>query len=114
MNKACEICKGACCEFMALNIKHIVDNDTFRWLSCHGKAFETIIELDIQCKHLENGVCSYYDKRPSVCKNMNVGSGMCLVAIGRQRDNDPKIINELTNNNRLEVMPDGILDSTTI
>lgn len=85
MNSACEMCKGACCEFLALNIKSLVDNDKFKWLAYHGTAYDTVIELDVKCKHLVDGKCSYYDGRPSVCKNMQVGSSMCHVAIARQR-----------------------------
>ena len=90
---ACEICKGACCEFIHLKLPEQVD--MLKWLLCHGESWHDGVALDCRCKHLKDGLCQIYDTRPDICRNFKVGSNDCKNAILRQRRNIIEIWSKL-------------------
>ena len=81
MNKVCEVCQGACCKGMALDPGKGMTPDERRWLELHGYDSKTRIMLERPCEKLEDGRCSIYDFRPSICKKFVVGSKECLFAV---------------------------------
>ena len=80
MNKACELCGGACCKsftipFMALK------GDAGDWLAYHGKLEGESVRFECACTKLKEGRCTIYQKRPKVCVDYKVGSPSCRAAI---------------------------------
>ena len=84
MNPACELCRGACCESITLNVQH-KSADVERWIDLHGQRIAGGLNMDCACTALVDGKCSIYDTRPGVCQDFQVGSVNCLVSIGRRR-----------------------------
>lgn len=82
MNSACELCGGACCESVTLEIK---DPDKAKWLEFHGKKTEHGITLECKCSKLKLGKCSIWSERPQVCRDYQVGSPACIDAVKRRR-----------------------------
>lgn len=94
MNKACELCKGACCESIVVdgNLNTKVDE----WLVARGRSFtiNTIggvpvqkIEIETVCPSLSLGKCIRYEFRPEMCKEFEVGSKDCRDTVKRRREN---------------------------
>jgi Fe-S-cluster containining protein len=97
MNKACEICRGACCESFTLNLSGLEDKfpDVYKWLGYHATKTNGVFEglrFDCACSKLKNGKCSVYDDRPDVCKEFKVGSVQCLASIATYRHHQQKEI----------------------
>jgi len=101
MNKACKICKGACCESMLIDFGKIPD-DAKRWLSLHIEC-ETMDNgteahrIRKPCSKLQAGKCSIYEDRPQLCKDYAVGSEGCVKAVlmHRSRKEQRKILAEI-------------------
>ena len=94
--RPCEICKGACCEYMLINVDHL-NKDNQDWFLKHGKRYtgvasrldETTVEIDKRCHELTmGGKCRNYGLRPEICKKFQPGNPLCIEAIRRQRDPD--------------------------
>ena len=101
MNRACSLCRGACCEAIILPVK-FRDEDVQKWFALHGEETDHGIYLEVKCKCLVDGKCSTYEDRPNVCINFPVGSPGCLVAIDKRRPATGKAIRRLiedTNSN---------------
>ena len=95
MNKACERCRGACCESIILQV-NAPNGDVGRWVDYHGTRTKNGIEFACQCSKLKDGKCSIYETRPQVCKVFKVGSPECLYALHRKRtESEVKAIVEL-------------------
>jgi len=61
------------------------DEDIQRWIVLHGEDTDQGVYFECKCKALKNGKCSIYADRPMVCRNFQVGSPNCLLAIERRR-----------------------------
>lgn len=102
----CSVCKGACCEYMVLNVDHLRP-DVQKWFEYHGEEYAGVASrldtknmiIDQQCLQLTmNGKCGIYKSRPEICKALKPGSKMCVEAIERQRDPEQaKLIMEAIN-----------------
>ena len=86
MNNPCFICKGACCESIAIGLKSI-DQDNIDWLNLHEgvKATKQEIRFEVKCSELKDGLCNIHDTRPQICRKYQVGSPACLNAINQRR-----------------------------
>lgn len=87
MMTPCELCKGACCEsvIMDLTKNPMIDE----WMLARGKPFGTNhVEWEQRCPSLnECGQCSRYDNRPRVCIEYPVGGTHCRETVRRRRPN---------------------------
>jgi len=85
MNTACDICKGACCEFFTVTLD--ANAYTADWQSARGmvNCKTGMFSFDCPCPHFVIGQCGIYPKRPQACKDFLVGGVGCLIAIARQR-----------------------------
>jgi Fe-S-cluster containining protein len=98
MSKACELCRGACCESMMMTI----DNNpvTTEFYRARASVFTIdslpAIEIDSRCPSLSaSGKCKCYASRPVACIRFAVGSTMCLTAIERRRPDQAEAIKAL-------------------
>lgn len=100
MHPACELCKGACCESMKINLSplypKLITFDTLRWIQAHGTVEEGGLRLETRCKHLIGGGCSIYSQRPQICRTYEFGGRYCREAVRDRRNNDSNIL-ELLN-----------------
>lgn len=96
MNKACEICRGACCETIVLDVSQR-NPDFYLWLKYHGEALERGIRLECACKMLKDGKCSVYETRPKICMVYQVGCSACLATIHERRYEQRNQIREAMN-----------------
>jgi len=88
VSKACELCKGACCESILLPID--ASPTTTEFYAARGSVFQivgrTFAEVPARCPHLSgSGKCKTYANRPVACSRFAVGSTMCLTAVQRRR-----------------------------
>lgn len=105
MTSPCSVCKGACCEYMLVNVDHL-KSDHQLWFVKHGKLYTgvacrldtVVVEVDHACRELTmGGKCRNYDGRPEICKTFKPGNPLCLEAIERQRTPEQvKLIMEAT------------------
>lgn len=80
----CEICRGACCEYLEIRIGGSPDQQ--RWLGLHGTPSRYGTALDCRCGELStDGRCQIYLSRPSVCHDYPVGGAACVASVRRQR-----------------------------
>jgi Fe-S-cluster containining protein len=98
VSKACELCKGACCESILLPIDRSPMTQEFyraraEVVEIYGNTFT---EIPHRCPHLSNsGRCKTYANRPVACSRFAVGSTMCLTAIERRRPDQAEAIKAL-------------------
>jgi len=88
VSKACELCKGACCESILLRIDTSPIETEF--YDARGSVFQMhgfqYAELPARCPYLSKaGKCMTYAQRPVACSRFAVGSTMCVTAIQRRR-----------------------------
>jgi Fe-S-cluster containining protein len=90
----CLMCKGACCEYMVLDVTHMSASG-IEWAILHGREYtgfaydpkKTIVEIDQQCRWLTmGGKCRNYEERPQVCRAFKPGNPLCIEAVKRQRE----------------------------
>ena len=82
MIKACELCKGACCETIVLHPRTWgLSAAALQWVELHGEIFKDGLRLACPCKNLINGARSDYENRPDVCNDYIVGSINCREAV---------------------------------
>lgn len=96
MNKACELCRGACCESIVLNVP---TGDVGVWLRYHGEPVGIHgqqVELATPCRMLCDGKCSIWQHRPANCANYQVGSPACRDTVKRRRENWREIFAAMT------------------
>ena len=98
MSKACELCKGACCESILIPID--ASPATTEFYEARGSVFELhgyqYAELPARCPYLSNlGKCMTYAQRPVACSRFEVGSIMCVTAIERRRPDQADAIKAL-------------------
>lgn len=93
MTNPCKMCKGACCEYMVIDVTHM-SKSGIEWALLHGKEYrgvatspdKTIVELNVKCGELTmGGKCRKYEERPDVCRAFKPGNPLCIEAIRRQR-----------------------------
>lgn len=89
MHPACALCKGACCETLALPIG---DDEVMRdWLEARGQLFvrpdgRKGVRIDARCPHLSGaGACGVYENRPVLCEQYPVGGVACREAVAALR-----------------------------
>src|SRR3990167_2740060 len=85
MNKACALCKGACCESIVLDLTRSLTRDQLLWFSLHGTVEMGGVRLEAPCKMLKSGECSVWSSRPNVCRDYKVGGKHCVEAIQKRR-----------------------------
>ena len=87
MNSPCFICKGACCETIAIAFKSI-PKDNILWLNLHEGVMANRDRVRFDCKCMElsdEGKCMMHDRRPQICRKLKIGSQACLNAIKERR-----------------------------
>lgn len=93
MNRACELCKGACCESI---VASVTPSDESRWLALHGmRIAPNKVELALPCKMLCAGKCSIWKDRPEKCITYEVGGAACRETVLRRRTNWQEIFDAL-------------------
>jgi len=95
VSKACELCKGACCESILLPID--ASPTTTEFYDARGSVFQLhgfqYAELPARCPYLSKaGKCMTYSQRPVACSRFVVGSTMCVTAIKRRRPEQAEAI----------------------
>jgi hypothetical protein len=98
VSKACELCKGACCESILIPID--ASPTTTEFYAARGEVFQivgrTFAELPSRCPHPSgSGKCKTYANRPVACSRFAVGSTMCVTAIQRRRPDQADAIMSL-------------------
>jgi Fe-S-cluster containining protein len=82
VNNPCDGCTE-CCEYVALEIdkpENLKDFENVLWFILHKNVWVYIdfegdwyIQFDTPCKKLNSdGLCDYYQKRPSMCRDYSV------------------------------------------
>ncbi len=80
--KTCNECDGKCCKYVAIEIdvpETLEDFENIKWYVCHENVHVYVeedgswnIEFITPCRHLdENNRCTYYKKRPTICREYN-------------------------------------------
>lgn len=86
MNPVCDMCKGACCESIALPLPDEPAADDIRWLSYRGKIRNRMLRIEVPCSQLTSeGQCGQWATRPQLCRDYQVGSDACRWAIQERR-----------------------------
>lgn len=87
MDERCLFCKGRCCRKNSVIVLDTDDFPTrFTYVS-HGKRFVKRNSLG-DCIVLMDGLCLMYDKRPTVCRNLELGGEYCSAVMKRSVSND--------------------------
>ncbi len=83
MAKICQLCKGRCCRYVAIEIDEPEDFDDFqniRWYCAHKNVWvfmdddEWYVAFDTPCEYLgEDNLCTTYETRPETCRNHKFG-----------------------------------------
>jgi hypothetical protein len=84
MHAACNLCRGACCESLVIDLPAGPVGD---WLAAHGAAIAgPAVELPTPCRHLcASGTCTIWQNRPTPCVDYAVGSPACRATVLRRR-----------------------------
>jgi Fe-S-cluster containining protein len=80
--KTCDECDGRCCKYVAIEIdvpETLEDFEDIKWYVCHENVQVYVeedgswnVEFLTPCRHLdENDKCTYYKKRPQICREYN-------------------------------------------
>jgi hypothetical protein len=89
IHPACALCRGACCEFVRLDLSMLaVGQDAARWATYHGtfNCADQSIEINARCSKLTpEGLCGCQSTKPKMCLDAEVGGPACVHAIGRNR-----------------------------
>jgi Fe-S-cluster containining protein len=86
VNPACELCRGACCETFALDLRSVaLPPDAMRWLTLHGRKSPIGWEVQQPCSALRAGKCSIYHDRPQVCRSFAPGCDACRYCVESRR-----------------------------
>ena len=90
MNKLCEICGGSCCKWQLLS-EGWLQNTGAKEVHYEGEQSNNVsngfTQIDKTCSHLKNGKCDQYEKRPQPCRNFEVGSKKCFIAMKEKNIN---------------------------
>lgn len=86
----CAECKGACCEFIAIQTRDLELPGNKKWWKLHGlepRVKEQRVILGADCSMLDPvaGVCIIYPTRPKACRVFLRGGPECLDAIELRR-----------------------------
>lgn len=87
MKTSCEICRGACCESIVVNLPA---TDEGAWLGLHGESIGgQRVEIAAPCRKLTAcGSCSIHASRPDHCRAYVVGGADCRETVRRRRPAD--------------------------
>lgn len=92
MNKACQLCRGACCESMVLPTSGLAPDQAV-WLALHGRMVgKGMVEVEQPCSQLQAGLCAAWSHRPNMCRDYAVGGGSCRATVLRRRPADAQAI----------------------
>ena len=82
----CEVCRGACCEFVLLDVQTTLDPDTQRWFDLHTTTIRGHRCFESKCSMLsDKGRCNIYADRPKMCVDFEVGGERCIEAVLHRR-----------------------------
>lgn len=94
-NPMCEICGGACCEAVTLDVTPFAQSSDFvRFLEFRslpqvrevdGKQSVNMRLFDARCLMLKGGRCCVYDQRPLMCQIFEPGSQNCRSTVTARR-----------------------------
>ena len=95
-NPMCEICGGACCEAITLDITPLAQSSDFmRFLEFRsvpqvrevdGKLNVNMRMFEAKCLMLKDRRCCVYDQRPKMCQAFEPGSQNCRTTVTARRD----------------------------
>lgn len=91
MKTACEICRGACCESIVVNLPA---TDAGAWLGLHGESIGgQRVEIAAPCRKLALcGSCTIHETRPEHCRTYAVGGDDCRATVARRRPRSAALI----------------------
>jgi Fe-S-cluster containining protein len=94
-NPMCEICGGACCEAVTLDITPFAQSSDFvRFLEFRsvpqirevdGKQSVNMRMFEAKCLMLKDGRCCVYDHRPKMCQMFEPGGPNCQTTVTARR-----------------------------
>lgn len=83
MARFCQMCKGTCCKYVAVEIDTPESFDDFqdiRWYCAHKNVWvfmddeDWYVAFDTPCEKLgDDWLCTIYEDRPDVCRNHKFG-----------------------------------------
>ena len=82
---SCDLCRGACCEFVVIERLLQLDH---QWWAYHSSGILSNgdVGIEARCHHLtEEGRCRVYEKRPLSCQEISIGDPDCIEAIRFRR-----------------------------
>ncbi len=84
MHPACQLCRGACCESLVLNLP---PTDSGTWLAYHARPLGGALhEIESRCTKLAAcGRCTIHATRPEHCRTYPVGGPDCRATVSRRR-----------------------------
>lgn len=99
----CELCKGACCEAVTLDISaYAQSSDFLRFLEFRslpqvremdGKPATNFRLFEAKCLMLQDGRCAVYGQRPKMCEGFAPGSQNCITTVAARRP--PDVVREI-------------------
>jgi Fe-S-cluster containining protein len=117
-NPMCEICGGACCEAVTLDITPLAQSSDFmRFLEFRsvpqvrevdGKLNVNMRMFEAKCLMLKDRRCSVYDQRPKMCQIFEPGSQNCRTTVLARRT--PELAGIILN---LDAVKEELLEKTT-
>jgi Fe-S-cluster containining protein len=97
-NPMCEICGGACCEAVTLDITPFAQSSDFvRFLEFRslpqvreigGKQSVNMRLFEARCLMLKDGKCCVYDQRPKMCQIFEPGGQNCRSTVTARRSKE--------------------------
>ncbi len=94
----CELCGGACCEAITLDITPFAQSSDFiRFIEfrsvpqvreVEGKQSVNMRMFEARCLMLKNGRCCVYDCRPQMCQVFEPGGDSCRSTVMARRSVD--------------------------
>jgi Fe-S-cluster containining protein len=87
IHPACDLCRGACCEVIAVRPESFhLTGDERRLLEYRGTTTEMGVVIKAPCCKLgESGLCTIYANRPQTCHDFEVGGFACMIAVHVRR-----------------------------
>lgn len=75
----CEKCGGKCCSAYRVEVIGGLDDIDWEMIYMYGQTYWMRKKEDkMTCVAFEDGKCSIYDRRPTVCRQFEVGEPRCL------------------------------------
>lgn len=97
-NPMCELCGGACCEAITLDITPFAQSSDFvRFLEFRsvpqvrevdGRQMVSMRMFEARCLMLKDGRCCVYDRRPQICRAFEPGGAACRSTVQARRQDE--------------------------